>query len=91
MNNFLFNLLQKDNRCAITVTLAETDYCQKDGLDPQDPRCARLILSGKIKRIKPGTIEEDFAKKALFTRHPVMKTWPEGNSCAIFKTFEPKT
>lgn len=68
--------LNKDNRCTVTVTLAETSYCRSKNFDPEDPRCARLILSGKIKRIREGTPEEDFAKEALFTRHPAMSTWP---------------
>lgn len=60
--------------------MAETAYCRSENYDPQDPRCARLILSGKIKRIKTGTAEEDFAKEALFSRHPAMSTWPAGKT-----------
>jgi len=72
-------MFQKENKASITVTLAQTDFCRDKILDPQDPRCARVILSGKVKKIKPGSPDETFATQALFSRHPVMKTWPKGN------------
>ncbi|KAL0270876.1 UNVERIFIED_CONTAM: hypothetical protein PYX00_008149 [Menopon gallinae] len=68
--------IEKDNRCSITATLAQTNFCKEKNLDPESPLCARLILSGKVKRVKPGTDEENFAKTALFSRHPEMESWP---------------
>ena len=29
-------------------------------------------------KLKPGSDEEVFAKKALFKRHPIMPEWPKG-------------
>lgn len=29
------------------MSLAETDYCKNENLDPMDPRCARVMLTGK--------------------------------------------
>lgn len=61
------------------VTLSQTDYCKDNDLDPQDPRCAKLTISGEMKRLKAGSEEEKFAKNALFSRHPIMENWPKGN------------
>lgn len=60
------------------VTLSETNYCKKNNYDPQDPRCAKLSLSGTIDVIQAGSEDEKFAKTALFTRHPAMAKWPSG-------------
>ena len=61
------------------MTLAQGDYCVKQGLDPQDPPCARVILSGSTSKVEKGTEEEAFAKDALFTRHPNFIDYPPGH------------
>lgn len=33
------------------MSLSQTDFCKKQSLDPEDPRCARVVLTGKIKRV----------------------------------------
>lgn len=68
--------LKADNRASITMSLAQGDYCKKNDLDAEDPRCAHLILTGKIVTLQDGTDEYNFAKDALFNRHPVMPSWP---------------
>ena len=50
------------------MTLAQGDYCKRQALDPQDPPCARVILSGTASRIHNGTEEETFASNAVFSR-----------------------
>nr|CAD7444132.1 unnamed protein product [Timema bartmani]CAD7453860.1 unnamed protein product [Timema tahoe] len=71
---------EQDYRSSLTMTLAETNYCDKNGFDPEDPRCAKVIFTGKIKRLKPGTPKWFFAQDALFSRHPAMQTWPAGHN-----------
>ena len=61
------------------MTLAQGDYCKRQALDPQDPPCARVILSGTASRIHNGTEEESFASNAVFSRHPNMRDYPEGH------------
>lgn len=39
-------VLQTDGRCSVTMSLAEGDYCRNQSLDPEDPRCAQVILTG---------------------------------------------
>ncbi|KAJ1112602.1 hypothetical protein NDU88_000864 [Pleurodeles waltl] len=60
---------------SLTMSLAQTHFCRKEKYDPQSPLCAHIILSGIIQTVN-GT-EMDFAKSALFSRHPEMTTWPK--------------
>ncbi len=62
------------------MTLAQGDYCKKEGLDPQDPPCARVILTGSSSTIQEGSEEEDFAKEAIFSRHPNMIDYPKDHT-----------
>nr|CAD7407069.1 unnamed protein product [Timema cristinae] len=38
--------LRNDSRCSLTMTLAQSSYCQTQGLDPEEPPCAQLVLTG---------------------------------------------
>ena len=33
------------------MTLAQGEYCKSKQWDPMDPRCARILLTGKIKSV----------------------------------------
>ncbi|XP_033002667.1 protein CREG1 [Lacerta agilis] len=71
--------LQVNANASLTMSLAQTPYCKKEGYDPQNPLCAHVIFSGIVEKVQNGT-EADFAKKALFSRHPEMATWPSGHN-----------
>jgi len=68
--------LAEDPRASLTMTLAQSDYCRTQVLDPEDPRCAHVILTGEMVKIQNGTDEAAFAQQALFSKHPVMPSWP---------------
>ncbi|XP_071003550.1 protein CREG2-like [Oncorhynchus clarkii lewisi] len=51
--------------------------------DPEDPCCARLTLTGKMGEVDPEEVE--FAKEAMFSRHPVMKKWLVGHNWFVMK------
>ncbi|XP_064800143.1 protein CREG2-like [Oncorhynchus masou masou] len=51
--------------------------------DPEDPRCARLTLTGKMVEVDPEEVE--FAKEAMLSIHPVMKKWPVGHNWFVMK------
>ncbi|TRY81507.1 hypothetical protein DNTS_009916 [Danionella cerebrum] len=68
---------------SLTFSEAEGDFCRKQLYDPEDPRCARLTLTGKM--VEVGPEELDFAKEALFSRHPAMKKWPPGHQWFFMK------
>ncbi len=76
--------LKKDNRASLTMSLAQGKYCNTKHLDPEDPRCAHVILTGQVTKLKANSTEEAFAKRALFSRHPEMTQWPKGYFCVLF-------
>ncbi|XP_043851934.1 protein CREG2 isoform X2 [Dromiciops gliroides] len=61
---------------AASLTLPETagDFCRKNIIDLEDLRCARLTLTGQMVYVSSEEVE--FAKQAVFSRHPVMRKWP---------------
>jgi len=65
----------KNPQASLSFTLAD-QYCQEQGLIAQDPRCPRLLVTGVIARVDEEE-EKEFAEDALFTRYPVMATWPD--------------
>lgn len=66
--------LKLNAHASLTFSEAEGDFCRQMLYDPEDPRCARLTLTGKMVEVPPE--EVSFAKEALFSRHPVMAKWP---------------
>ncbi|KAM9449299.1 LOW QUALITY PROTEIN: protein CREG2 [Salvelinus alpinus] len=67
---------------SLTFSDAEGDSCRQQMYDPED-RCARLTLTGKMVEVDPEEVE--FAKEAMFSRHPVMKKWPAGHNWFFMK------
>ncbi|KAJ8256234.1 hypothetical protein COCON_G00200980 [Conger conger] len=58
-----------------SLTFADVQgICREKGRDVADPRCARLTLTGQVMDV--GKEELEFAKQALFSRHPGMRAWP---------------
>jgi len=68
--------LRENPKTSATMSLAQGNYCAARKLDPEDPRCAHVILAGEMVPLKKNSQEEIFAKQALFSRHPVMAEWP---------------
>ncbi|KAJ8933740.1 hypothetical protein NQ314_013833 [Rhamnusium bicolor] len=77
--------LESDKRVTIMATLAQSDYCRTQNLDPQDPRCAKLIISGTYIKINKSSPEYQFGQDSLFDRHPTMKTWPTDHQFYVAK------
>ncbi|KAG7467498.1 hypothetical protein MATL_G00154180 [Megalops atlanticus] len=75
--------LRSNPFASLTFSEAEGDFCRKNVYDPEDPRCARLTLTGQM--VEVGPEEVDFAKEAMFSRHPVMKKWPVGHKWFFMK------
>jgi len=79
--------LNKNNRASLSMSLAQGDYCKNKGYDPEDPRCAHIIMTGRIVKVDPDTDagEYSFAHNGLFSRHPAMDTWPAGHGWFVAK------
>ena len=69
--------LRQNNKTSITMSPAQGNYCSKMNYDPEDPRCAHIILTGVFTKLDEKSKEGQFAKTALFSRHPIMPEWPE--------------
>nr|XP_025848550.1 protein CREG2 [Vulpes vulpes] len=66
--------LMKNPMASLLLPESEGEFCRKNIVDPEDPRCARLTLTGQMIAVPPEEVE--FAKQAMFSRHPVMRKWP---------------
>lgn len=73
----------KDERASFTISEFPLGTCKK--IDPENPTCAKLTLSGKLKLVEDNSSEATFALRALFTKHAEMKTWPKNHRFQIFK------
>ncbi|CAK9831456.1 Protein CREG1 [Anthophora retusa] len=71
--------LAKDNRASLLMTLAQGNYCKNKRWDPMDPRCARILMAGKIKPLKNESMELEYAKKMFLERHPGLANMPESH------------
>ena len=43
--------------------LSKTKYCKANDLDPEDPRCARLVLSGSFHKVDKNSKGNFFKEK----------------------------
>ncbi|XP_072180376.1 protein CREG1-like [Diadema setosum] len=74
----------------VSVTLSEAEFSDiadcaiTSKSDPENPLCARLVLLGKFVEVTDST-EKAFAKNALFSRHPLMPSWPSSHDFRIIK------
>lgn len=58
---------------SIAISLAQQGR-SKCKMDVEDPTCWKLSMAGKVVPVPKE--KEDFAKKALFSKHPQMAYWP---------------
>ncbi|KAJ8427966.1 hypothetical protein Cgig2_032316 [Carnegiea gigantea] len=67
----------KDHRSSFTLSEVPLGTCGK--VDPENPTCAKITLTGKHSK------EAEFGRNALFSKHPEMKDWPQGHKFEVFK------
>eukprot|EP00898_Chlorokybus_atmophyticus_P005894 jgi/Chlat1/6305/Chrsp44S05789 len=65
--------LASDARCSLTISEVPLGSC--GSMDPEEPPCAKLTLSGQMVLLT-NKDQVAFARDALFSRHPAMKGWP---------------
>ncbi|XP_050381119.1 uncharacterized protein LOC126798254 [Argentina anserina] len=75
--------VQKDQRASLTISEHPIGTCGK--VDPENPTCAKITLTGKLRIANGSPNERKIAKKALFSKHPEMKYWPKGHNFQFFK------
>lgn len=74
---------EKDPRSSLTVSEQEIGTCGGQSDDPQSPACAKITLSGELRRVPEGSTELAMATQSLFNRHPKFNGFPKMN-----KTFD---
>lgn len=74
--------LEKNPMATLTVCEAQLPGACR-GVDPEDPTCAKLSITGNLAPVPEDGIEE--AKKMLFARHPDMAGWPAGHAFKIYE------
>ncbi|CAI9111096.1 OLC1v1011233C1 [Oldenlandia corymbosa var. corymbosa] len=72
----------KDQRSSFTISEYPLGTCGSK--DPENPSCAKITLVGKLKLLDGNSKEADFARNALFTKHPEMKGWPKNHHFQFF-------
>ncbi|KAI4351510.1 hypothetical protein L6164_005876 [Bauhinia variegata] len=73
----------KDQRSSFTVSEYPLGTCGKT--DPENPTCAKITLSGKLKLVDAKSKEAELARNALFAKHTEMKDWPANHNFQVFK------
>ena len=82
------SLADADSGCNASLTLSQAALnrstgCEAAALDPEDPRCTKLTLSGRLARTQgPATA---LGRAALFARHPQMRRWPASHGFEVFE------
>eukprot|EP00914_Ancora_sagittata_P028264 GHVO01055690.1.p1 GENE.GHVO01055690.1~~GHVO01055690.1.p1 ORF type:complete len:196 (-),score=12.98 GHVO01055690.1:47-634(-) len=77
-----YHNIKHNSSVALTISQAESDYCAKNGYDPEEPLCARLTLFGKMMPVVDSA-ELKLAENFLFARHPAMLDWPKGHGWQV--------
>ncbi|KAL4184909.1 hypothetical protein AMTRI_Chr10g227960 [Amborella trichopoda] len=73
----------KDARASLTLSEFPLGSCGK--IDPENPVCSKLTLTGKLTLVDGNSKEANFAKQALFSKHAEMKEWPKNHNFQVFK------
>jgi hypothetical protein len=77
--------LQKDPTASFSISEKAADVDGRCGaIDAQEPTCAKITLMGRVVEVK-SKLEQEFAKKALFSKHPAMERWPAGHHFSFYK------
>ena len=75
------SVLSGDPHAAFTLSEAARHNNTCGSVDPEDPRCAKLTLSGAL-RVCTGD-DEATGRAALFARHPQMAKWPASHAFTV--------
>lgn len=75
MLDFTAQDLSKRNQLTALFSMDQTLYCSKQNVDPMEPTCARVMISGEALRVEKDSEEFSFATDAMLSRHPASVNW----------------
>ncbi|XP_059612166.1 protein CREG1 [Phlebotomus argentipes] len=67
--------LKSSNRLTALFSMEQSRNCSDNNTDAMEPTCARVMVSGKARQLSKDDADYDFAKSAMFSRHPAAKKW----------------
>lgn len=68
--------------CSLTFSAQAIGYCTSIDVDPEDPLCTRLTLSGTLRNYTANVTPA--LKQHLFAVHPEFATWPAGHEWQVW-------
>lgn len=72
--------LKIDNKLTVLFSNDQDLACSKNGIDPMEPICGRVIISGKYVALRNDTNEYRLASEAFISRHPASERWIRAHS-----------
>ncbi|KAJ0433044.1 putative FMN-binding split barrel [Helianthus annuus] len=72
----------KDHRSSFTISEYPLGSCGQ--IDPENPTCSKITLTGKLNEVDADSEESGIAKKALFSKHAEMKNWPKDHTFKVY-------
>ncbi|XP_029111780.1 protein CREG2 [Scleropages formosus] len=72
--DYTVSSLRRSPAASLSFPEVGGDFCRKSVYKPEESRCVRLTLVGRMVEVDPE--EVPFAEETVFSRHPVMKKWP---------------
>lgn len=75
MLDFTAQDLSKRNQLTALFSMDQSLYCSKKNVDPMEPTCARVMISGAALRVDNDSDEFAFATAAMISRHPASVNW----------------
>lgn len=85
MLDFTAQDLSKQNKLTALFTMDETLYCSNRKVDPMEPVCARIMISGEALRVAKDTEEFKFATSAMISHHPASVNWLDTHNFFLCK------
>lgn len=85
MLDFTAQDLSKKNQMTVLFSLDQSLYCTNKNIDPMEPTCARIMMSGEALRVQKDTPEYDFAAKSMTSHHPASAHWIDAHDFFLCK------
>ena len=75
--------LAANSNATLTICEAQAAGGCPGRVDPQDPTCGKLSITGTMQAVPEEGLEE--AQALLFARHPAMRDWPAGHGFQVYE------
>jgi len=74
--------IARNSNCSLTFSAQANGYCTPIDVDPEDPLCLRLTLSGVLTNHAANASPE--LVKHLFAVHPEFASWPKNHDWQVW-------